>query len=46
MRKWITQHDVLTKLLSIVAAFILWGATLWGRKIQNARWNIKILPYS
>ena len=25
MRKWITQHDVLTKLLSIVAAFILWS---------------------
>ena len=25
MRKWVTQHDVLTKLLSIVAAFILWS---------------------
>lgn len=25
MRKWIAQHDVLTKLLSVVAAFILWS---------------------
>lgn len=25
MRKWIVQHDVLTKLLSVVAAFILWS---------------------
>lgn len=25
MRKWIAQHDILTKLLSVVAAFILWS---------------------